>query len=551
MKTKLFAFALITFIGLGAAIAQPVVSRGPYLNIGTTSSMIVRWRTDVSADAKIWYGTSLDTASMASQVDANMAIEHEFKITGLTASTKYYYAIGTTTTMLAGSDSGHYFLTSPPAGTKQPIRIWGIGDFGEGNSNQAAVRDAYKSFSNNEHTDVWLWFGDNAYNDGLDAELQIGAFDMYPELFAKTVLWPSLGNHDYGTTHPIVSSSPDAYLDAFTLPTSGEAGGLASNKKEYYSYDYGNVHFLSLNSEAYTYSIIPSIEIAHDQTMLTWIENDLANNTNKDWIIAYLHAPPYSDGTHTENYSGFDPIKKVDGLIMRGVRDHIVPILESYGVDLVIGGHSHNYERSHFMYGNYGDESPYPSDSTIIDAGNGNMSSPYLKLASGPYANKGGVFCVVGSSAKIGSLGNDGDLTHELMNASEYRLGSLLIEIDDDQLDAYFVDTSGTAWDQFTIIKEFPTGIDNTSLEESILKVYPNPFKGPLTVEYTLKTDQQVTLNILDLNGKQVYSIVDAKQAVGLHKYTIDPENTGLSTGAYLLQLKAEGTLIVQKTIKL
>ncbi|MBL4657549.1 MAG: metallophosphoesterase, partial [Flavobacteriales bacterium] len=537
------------------AYVAPTVVRGPYLNSGTPSSMVVRWNTDTTTDSKIWYGTSVDTASMTSMINNSLDTSHIMSVTGLTANTKYYYAIGTTSEMFAGADNGHYFVTSPVVGTKQPIKIWAIGDFGEGNTNQGKVRDAFKDYTGDGHADVWLWLGDNAYDGGRYSEYQTAAFDMYPTIFPQTVLWPSLGNHDYGENQPIAPDGPGPYLELFTLPTAGEAGGLASGNELYYSFDYGNVHFISINSEAYTYTTnFPNVTLTHDSTMLAWIENDLASNTNTDWLVAYLHATPYANGTHTENYTGTDILKIVDGSVMRSVRDNIVPILENYGVDLVLAGHSHDYERSYLVYGNYGTGGPYPPDSTVVDAGTGRMAegAPYQKFATGANANKGGVFCVVGCSAKIGSgPPDDGPLNHELMVFDDYRLGSLLIEVDDDQLDAYFIDTSGTAWDNFTIIKTFASSVPDLENKERSLKVYPNPFADQLTIEYTLDLEEEVSLTLLDLTGQQVYAIVDSKQSAGNYKYTIDAENTGLSKGVYLLQLKTEGSLVVQKTIRL
>jgi hypothetical protein len=286
--------------------------------------------------------------------------------------------------------------------------------------------------------------------------------------------------------------------------------------------------------------------------MLAWLEDDLTNNANKDWIIAYVHATPYADGTHSEAYSGSDLIKKLDGTVMRAVRDNIVPILEQHGVDLVLAGHSHDYERSYFTYGNYGSGGPYPPDSTILDGGTGRLSdgTPYQKMTTGPFANKGGVFCVVGCSAKTGNFTGDNQLDHELMIFDDYRLGSLLIEVDDDQLDAYFIDTSGTAWDNFTIIKTLSLSVEE-NVQVDNLTVYPNPFASQLFIEYTLEKEKQVLLDVIDLSGKTVYTIIDEMQTAGSHKYTIDAAQTGLVAGAYLLQFKTEGVLIVQKTIRL
>ena len=175
MKNFLLLFVLLVILP-GASFSQQTLVRGAYLNIGTPSSMIVRWRTDSTistVDSKIWYGTQLDTSTMMTLFDATLKTNHEINITGLTAATKYFYAVGTSTEMLSALDSTQYFKTSPPVGDSSgTVRIWAIGDFGEGNTNQGKVRDAYKSFVGNKHTDVWVWLGDNAYDDGRDNEYQ-------------------------------------------------------------------------------------------------------------------------------------------------------------------------------------------------------------------------------------------------------------------------------------------------------------------------------------------------------------------------------------------
>src|SRR5216117_1053841 len=113
-------------------------------------------------------------------------------------------------------------------------------------TNQAAVRDAYLAFTGSRHTDLWLMLGDNAYPDGTDAQYQAAVFDMYPALLHNSPVWPTLGNHDGQSADSATQSGP--YYDIFTLPTQAEAGGVASGTEAYYSFDYGNMHFVVLDS---------------------------------------------------------------------------------------------------------------------------------------------------------------------------------------------------------------------------------------------------------------------------------------------------------------
>jgi len=74
---------------------------------------------------------------------------------------------------------------------------------------------------------------------------------------------------------------------------------------------------------------------ATNSPMANWLRADLDANTNQ-WLIAFWHHPPYSKGSHDSD----DEIELIE------MRQNIVPILEAHGVDLVVCGHSHNYERS-------------------------------------------------------------------------------------------------------------------------------------------------------------------------------------------------------------
>lgn len=132
--------------------------------------------------------------------------------------------------------------------------------------------------------------GDNAYSDGTDAQYQRNLFNIYPSMLRKSVLWPTLGNHDGHSSSSSSQSGP--YYASFTLSRSAEAGGVASGTEAYHSFDYGNIHFVNLNS--YDVSRSPT------GAMLTWLQNDLAANT-KDWLIAFFHHPPYSKGSHNSD----------------------------------------------------------------------------------------------------------------------------------------------------------------------------------------------------------------------------------------------------------
>ncbi|HIN39019.1 MAG TPA: metallophosphoesterase, partial [Flavobacteriales bacterium] len=93
MRNTALTITLLASMTIYDVAAQtPIITRGPYLNLGTSSSVVVRWRTDISSDTKVWYGTQLDIATMVSVIDASATTEHELNITGLQTGTRYFYA---------------------------------------------------------------------------------------------------------------------------------------------------------------------------------------------------------------------------------------------------------------------------------------------------------------------------------------------------------------------------------------------------------------------------------------------------------------------------
>jgi acid phosphatase type 7 len=421
--------AVLLCVGLLAGSADAQVSRGPYLQTGSDTQVTFRWRTSTATNSRVAYGASPTT--LTSHVDsATVTTEHEVVVTGLTANTTYYYSVGSTTAVQAGADANHFVLTAPTPGTSKPTRIWVIGDAGTGSSSQTAVRDAYYSFTGTRHTDLWLQLGDNAYSSGTDSEYQSKMFDVYSTMLKKSVVFPTRGNHESATD----GSGNVVYYNIFTLPTAAQAGGIASGTEAYYSFDYGNIHFICLDSFGTSRSSTGA--------MANWLRNDLANNT-KAWTIAYWHHPPYTKGSHNSD---------TESQLIE-MRQNINPILEDGGVDLVLSGHSHSYERSKFIDSHYGLSSTFSDATHVVQAGSGQGAGAYAKESVTPEAHSGTVYAVAGSSGQT----SGGTLNHPAHYVSLNNLGSLVLDIDGTRLDATFLRETGAANDSFTIIKSAPT----------------------------------------------------------------------------------------------
>lgn len=423
---------------LQLAVAGGVsVVRGPYLQIGTPNSAIVRWRTDIATESRVRYGTSLGALNTIVS-DPAVTTEHIVQVNTLQSLTRYYYEIGTATTWFTG-DTNDFFETAPVAGTAVPTRIWVIGDSGTANANAMAVRNAYINFSGTRHTDVWLMLGDNAYSTGTDTEYQNAVFNMYWMVLQNTFLWSTRGNHE-------ADAGGATYYNIFSFPTSGQAGGVASGSEAYYSFDYGTIHFICMDSFGSSRSAT--------SPQATWLNNDLAS-VSSDWIIAFFHHPPYSKGSHNSDAE----IELIE------MRQNILPILEAGGVDLVLCGHSHSYERSFLLDGHYGGSTTLTA-AMKKDGGSGREdgTGAYLKPTPGIAPHEGAVYAVVGSSGQI----SGGTLSHPAMFISLNNLGSLVLDVDGNRLDAKFLRENGAISDYFTIIKgsvsvpAAPTGLTAT-----------------------------------------------------------------------------------------
>ena len=258
--------------------------------------------------------------------------------------------------------------------------------------------------------------------------------------------------------------------------------------------------------------------------MLTWLASDMAA-TSQEWIVAFWHHPPYSEGSHLSD----DPLDS--GGRLRDMRQNALPVLEAGGVDVVFCGHSHSYERSFLLDGHYGVSSTL-TPSMIIDAGDGRPTGDgaYRKGAGGPTPHQGAVYVVAGTSGQA----SGGPLSHPVMFASLNVLGSVVLDIKGNRLEATFLDASGSVDDRFTMIKGAAVDADPspslTGLQLS--PAFPNPSSGKTNWSFSTPTSGPVRLRILDAAGRQIRRIMDNHVGAGEHKAEWDGRtDTGRQAG--------------------
>ena len=580
--------------------------RGPYLQMGTPNSVIVRWRSAAATNSKISYGLSATNLTLNVN-NASAVIDHEMQLSGLSANTKYFYAIGSSNQKLQG-DSSNYFITAPVVGTEKKTRIWVTGDCGNQSTNQLNVRDQYVKFLGAGYTDIWMLLGDNAYSGGLDSEYQTKFFDIYKtKMLKQTVLWPAPGNHDYDNNATNANTHAVPYYDIFTVPTAAQAGGIASNSEAYYSYNYANIHFISLDSygkDVNTYKLYDTLG-----PQVLWLKKDLAANKQK-WTIVYWHHPPYTMSSHNSDTES-DLIK---------IRQNFIQILERYKVDLILCGHSHGYERSKLMKGYYGNEASFTTSYNLSKSSgsyDGTASScPYAKKSATLYS--GAVYVVSGSAGALSTTGQ-ASFPHAAMHYSNIAIGgSFVIDVEANRLDAKWVCADGVIRDKFTIVKDvstrksisivkgvstvlkaswigsytWTTGATSRSItvaptqstsyivkdavscladtfnvtvtiarpvnnrnapvailndEELGIKIFPNPVTNQTTIEYNIPAADRVTLEIYDVAGKRIKSLINQIKNNGTYHYIFNTGNEGLRAGMYFIKLTSGKSQVIEK----
>ena len=500
----------------GFEAVPAVVVRGPYLQKGTSNSVIIKYRTNTSTESIVNYGTSLGSLTL-SETDTSLKIDHEVTLTGLTPNTKYYFDIEDSDGVYLSEDAEMYIKTAPPIGTDQFVRAWILGDAGTANQDQRDVRDQYYNYvatapMNPSQTDMMLFLGDNAYNSGTDNEYQAAMFDIYGDMLKKSVSWSTLGNHDGYSANSTTQSGP--YYDIFSFPTAAEAGGLASGTEAYYSFDYANIHFIIL--ESYT--------LSNDAAQMTWCTNDI-QNTTQDWIVAIFHHPAYTKGSHNSDTE----------TQLINMRTNFLPILEANGVDLVLSGHSHSYERSYFLNGHYGTSGTFSSGSMTVGT-NGTLSGK-ADTGDGAYSKTsadtdGAVYITTGSAGKI----SGGNLNHNAMYASLNQLGSCVLELEnsggaDQNLTVKFLTDTGSITDYFTINKNgFTLSTEDNELDDNAIKVFPVPANDLLNIK-TSANETFKSVKFFNTIGQIV------KES---NKDIINISN--MTTGVYLIEITTDKT---------
>ncbi len=296
----------------------------PYLQNVRSDGATILWSTRENVEASVTYSTEgSDPVTVPVRArplgPAETSVPFTFyqyrvELRGLTPGKEYTYRITVGSDVIT-SETRNRFKT-PDTGR---FSFLVLGDSGDGSAPQQLLAQRMAE----ERPDLALHVGDIAYEDATFEQFQAYYFEYYASLMARAPFFTAPGNHEYWTAR----AAP--YL-ALTAAPAGEVP--VQDHGRYYSFAWNDAHFVSLDSNLLD-------NAAATQRMLTWLEADLQATTAR-WRIAFFHHLPYPLTHHAR-----DPL-------CRATREQFLPILERYGVQLVLTGHEHSYQRSKPVRGN-------------------------------------------------------------------------------------------------------------------------------------------------------------------------------------------------------
>lgn len=282
--------------GLPVTVRTPPFEAGleldPYLQQLSPTSVAVVWQTYGAATTSLYFGP-VGGPEVNVMRDLRLTRDHVVPLRGLVPGTLYTYRWESD-----GRIGPPAQFRTPPAGPSQ-FSFGVIGDYG---APTPAASATLRRLSR-DRIDFAITTGDNTQIFGTEKEYRHYVLGPLHRLLATRPFWPSIGNHDY---YNLAN-----YLRYFALP----------NNERYYSFEYGGVLFLSLDSNRF------------NARQRQWLRGKLAGSGAR-CKVAYFHHPLWSSG---RGYRSGTRKRR---------RQRFAPILQRGGVDLVLNGHVQNYERS-------------------------------------------------------------------------------------------------------------------------------------------------------------------------------------------------------------
>jgi len=282
---------------------RPSIVRGPFLQAVTQTGITAVWETDVEAPTELLYG---ETSRYDSRILRGEPVRyHKVRLTGLTPGKAYHLRCGCEG--IWGKDVP--FKTAPPAPRPFRMAVWGDCD------GDCRYHELLLDLMLSHSPDLAVCTGDIG---GAFAESLRCFFDPIRKL-TGIPFYVAIGNHEYG------DATADYRIPAFERLLDQPGNGY------YFSFDYGNSHFIVLDAHRPRFT-----DISPESEEGRWLVADLASRSSKEasFRFVFVHEPPFSQNWEGTDYDGEEALRR-----------HLVPLMERFRVSAVFSGHAHDYER--------------------------------------------------------------------------------------------------------------------------------------------------------------------------------------------------------------
>lgn len=445
----LLGAALLT--SLAASAASFV--RAPYVQNVQPDSAIVAFQLDGNCNtAQVHFGPEGRDPEVAVSLDQGR--QHGVILSDLPAGRRVSYRVEA-----CGAEAGPFTFRTATGPEHRYVHFGAFGDMGTGGRDQKNVSAAIEKAA----PELVLSVGDNAYDDGTEQEWTQNYFAPMAPMLAKTPVYLTFGNHDY------LTDQGQPQINAGYMPSNNPR-----NTERYYSFDWGHVHFVALDSQCYSgWTTTPECSKAEQRA---WLEADLAAN-KQPWTVVFMHHPPYSTGEHGGNARVHD----------------LMPLFEAHGVDMVLGGHDHLYERIHPL-----------REGRRTDPAQGGI--PYWVIGS------------AGARLRSFVSGQPAITAHR----DNVNYGFLNVVVDGGTLTADFVNTEGRVIDSYTATKVLP--------EAPFLNIGLDPTASDSPLSATLISESNLQ------NARVIWDLGDGTVLEGARV-----THTYAEAGTYRVRATAEG----------
>ena len=302
-------------------------------------SRTIMWQSDSSeADAVIEYRLAgaehAQTIGATDKVftdDGSTTYIHEATLSGLTPNTKYEYRVG-----YSNDRRSDWYSLETAGASVYDVLIYPDSQSGDYSQWEEIVKS---SALRNPRTALYISMGDLVDNGEQAYQWRTWLNSIKP-LSANVPLATTLGNHEMYTLDWKMRE-PYAYLNYFGVPPNGNE----TFNRRYYSYDFGDVHYVVLDTMLYESNHEDNHDTHHPDlydVQVQWLRQDLATNTKK-WTVVLMHRDPFQyafDRPGASRDVGFNE----EGVLF-------MPIFDEFNVDLVLSAHLHSYRnRGHVRH---------------------------------------------------------------------------------------------------------------------------------------------------------------------------------------------------------